>query len=662
MKHILVVDDDRFNLVVAHDALVKHYKVSTVNSGREALEFLEKKEVDLILLDIEMPEMNGIETLERINSNPQLASIPVIFLTGISDNDVEAKCIELGAQDYIIKPFYEPAMLVRIRRVLELMALRKHLEQLVTEKTKEVECLTIQTITSFANSIDAKDSYTKYHSQHVAKYAERMARKLGWEKQEIRNLYYSALLHDIGKIGVPDFVLKKPSRLTEEEFDIIKKHPGVGGEILSEVTVVPYLSVGASTHHERYDGSGYPRGLKGKEIPLVGRIVGIVDAVDAILSTRAYRDGNDIAYAISELQRCSGTQFDPELVPLMVEILEEGIDFLDEEVTVDEEGSLISAVLNEYSKAIQIDSLTGLWNKNYIQAKVNECLYIPEKRGALLLIDIDSFRRISNYSGQETADALLVIIAQGIKSELGSKDLAGRVDNDKFVVYLSDVHDTDTVEFKIIQILKNAQRHIADMQLPVRVQVTIGAAFPNESERDFMTLYHQADKALYYTKKDGRKDYFIYTESQEDNVALQMGESNVDVWYLKMIMSERAAAKGIYRVEVNEFDKIFKLLQRKSRRSGDAISMVLFTLTPVTNVISETLDLDEATKCLMYAMDSVLRAGDIVTKYSNSQQIVLFTGVKLEMVDSIAKRVTALFAEMNSNSNIELRYEYEKII
>lgn len=327
MKHILVVDDDRLNLVLAYDTLKPYYSVSVVNSGVEALRFLESKDVDLILLDIEMPVMNGIETLKKIKSTKETAEIPVIFLAGLDDSKIEAQCIELGAQDYIIKPFYAPGMLVRIRRILELNDLRKNLENLVQEKTKEIEYLTIQTITSFADFIDAKDRYTKFHSQHVAKLAEKMAVKLGWDRTDIRNLYYSALLHDIGKIGVPDYILNKPGKLTEEEYAIIKKHPVIGGEILSEVTVVPYLSIGAGNHHEKYDGTGYPLGKKGKEIPLVGRIVGIADTVDAMTSTRSYREGLGVQETIDELRRCSGTQFDPELVPIMIEILQEGIEF-----------------------------------------------------------------------------------------------------------------------------------------------------------------------------------------------------------------------------------------------------------------------------------------------------------------------------------------------
>jgi putative two-component system response regulator len=667
MKHILVVDDDRLNLAMAFDTLKKHYMVSVANSGIKALELLKEKEVDLILLDIEMPEMNGIETFEKIKENPRIAQIPVVFLTSINDNKVEAKCIELGAQDYIVKPFYEPAMLVRIRRTLELEGLRKHLEYSVSEKIREIECLTIQTITSFANSIDAKDSYTKYHSQHVAKYAEKMAKKLGWDKNEVCNLYYSALLHDIGKIGIPDYILNKPGKLTDEEYDIIKKHPAVGGDILSEVTVVPYLSVGARNHHERYDGKGYPSGKKGNEIPLVGRIVCIADAVDAMISTRAYRQGGSIEHTIDELRKNSGIQFDPELVPVMIEILEEGIEFLDEEHPVGEkqvkkDGSLISIVLSEYSKATQVDSMTGLWNKGYMQTKINELLFLSSRESVFIIIDIENSRRVANFCGHEKAEEIIVSLAKCIMNEMDENDLAGRYDNDKFVVYLSNLTDSEQAEFRVFQLLKTINTKIKSMNLPIKVRVNIGAVIPSESEMDFMTLYHNADKALYYTKQDGKKDYYFYNDFNQKDYESQMGDTAVDLWQLKVMLSERSATKGMYQVEIQDFEKIFKILQRKSKRSSEPLCMLLFTFVSNTGNKPEPIVVTESARRLISVMNNTLRSGDIVSQYGSNHYIVLLTGAKLEDAEFISQRVEESFRNINTIEGLNLLCEAEKIM
>jgi len=660
VKHILVVDDDRLNLMLAYETLKEYYSVSIVNSGAEALKFLTGKEVDLILLDIEMPGMNGIETLKNIKNEKKIAEIPVIFLTGLDDHKIEAQCIELGAQDYIIKPFYPPGMLVRIRRVLELDDLRKNLEQLVLEKTREIEYLTVQTITSFADFIDAKDSYTKYHSQHVAKYAEKMALKLGWDKADIKNLYYSALLHDIGKIGVPDYILNKPGKLTQEEYSIIKKHPVIGGEILSEVTVVPYLSIGASNHHEKYDGTGYPAGKKGEEIPLVGRIVGIVDTVDAMISTRAYRSGRGIEDTIEELKRCSGTQFDPQLVPLMIEILQEGIEFIDDDLKP-ENNNLVVAVLNEYSKATQIDRLSGLWNKQYIQTQVNESLHMSSRKKALILIDIENCHRVSQICGHGSGDAMIVCVAEGIRKELTSVDFAGRIDDDKFVVFLGDVNP-DMLDEKIIRFLKNIKGIIGELGLSINVGISIGAAVSPDSGKDYITLYHNADKALYYIKHDRKKDYFIYCEEQEAEIADRLkAEEKIDIWQLKVMLSESTGMKGVYHVDAEEFEKIFKLMQRKSKRSGEIQSLLLFTLQSVKNKKVEMYELEEVLKRLYHVLNESLRNGDITSKLNVHQYAVLISGADRSEAEIVADRVKQGFDVANNNNKLQLVFEVEAI-
>ena len=659
MKHILVVDDDRLNLVLAYDTLKSFYSVSVVNSGIQALKFLESREVDLILLDIEMPVMNGIETLKKIKSVAETSEIPVIFLTGLDDSRIEAQCIELGAQDYIVKPFYAPGMLVRIRRILELNELRKNLENLVQEKTKEIEYLTVQTITSFADFIDAKDSYTKFHSQHVAKLAERMAVKLGWERAEIRNLYYSALLHDIGKIGVPDYILNKPGKLTEEEYSIIKKHPVIGGEILSEVTVVPYLSIGAGNHHEKYDGTGYPMGKKGTEIPLVGRIVGIVDTVDAMTSTRSYRKGLSVEETISELNRCSGTQFDPELVPIMIEILREGIDFEEEEQ--EPIGShLVSAVLHEYSKAAQTDRLSGFCNKQYLQMQINETLQKSPQGKALVLVDIDNYRRVSQICGHGSADAMIVCIAEGIRKELKSTDLAGRIEDDKFAILLCNI-DKDQLEAKLLKLQKNMKSLIKELSLAIKVGISIGASMAPESGSDYSELYHNADKAVYFIKQDKKKDYFIYCEAQENEISDRLkAEEDIDIWHLKVMLSESISIRGVYHVDTMEFEKIYKLMQRKSKRSGEMQSLLLFTLQAVGGK-NEIYELEEALEKLRQVLNQSLRNGDIASKINLHQYAVLISGADAIEAERVAQRIGFGFGNINDNKNLNLFFEVEAI-
>ena len=209
-KIILIVDDDRLTLSTAQKLLEGKYKAVAVNSGKQAFKYLERHTPDLILLDINMPEIGGFEVMATLQKDPHWKKIPVIFLTADRSAETEIECFRVGANDYIAKPFEPNIMLSRIRSTLELDGYRKDLQRRLDEKTKEMERITIQAIMTVANTVDAKDDYTKGHSMRVAAYSELLAQRLGWSEEEIQNIYYVAMLHDVGKIGVPDAVLNKP--------------------------------------------------------------------------------------------------------------------------------------------------------------------------------------------------------------------------------------------------------------------------------------------------------------------------------------------------------------------------------------------------------------------------------------------------------------------
>lgn len=323
MKHILVVDDNKTNLAVAKNELSKNYQVTPVISGQQALQFLEKRETDLILLDINMPEMDGKETMRRIRARKEWEKIPIIFLTADSSPEIEAQCLSDGADDFIAKPFVPQVMQSRVGRILELAELRTNLEMKLAEKTKQVEQITINAITAIANTIEAKDRYTRGHSNRVARYCVEMAKRIGMSEEKIKVLNFMALLHDIGKIGVPDEILNKPMPLNDDDFAIVKMHPAIGSEILKDLTSMPNMHIGALCHHERYDGKGYPAGMRGEEIPIEARLIAVADSYDAMNSNRAYRDALPKDVIIKEMTDGRGTQFDPEILDTFMQMMKE---------------------------------------------------------------------------------------------------------------------------------------------------------------------------------------------------------------------------------------------------------------------------------------------------------------------------------------------------
>ena len=332
--NILVVDDDKMNLVVAKDLLEPQYEVSCAISGPEALEYLQSNTPSMVLLDLHMPKMSGLEVLEKLHTMDRVKDIPVIFLTADTKSETEVEIFKAGAMDYIQKPFTAEVVLHRVSRILELYHYQQSLQHEVDKKTAElmesnrkITNLSTQTMMALASAIDAKDTYTNGHSLRVATYSRELARRMSKTAQEINDIYYIGLMHDVGKIGVPSALITKPDKLTKEEFAIIRSHPIIGSEILENISEMPDISIGAKWHHERYDGQGYPDGLKGKEIPEIARIITVADAYDAMTSRRSYRDMLPQEKVKSELENGKGTQFDPEIAAHMIEMMDEDTEY-----------------------------------------------------------------------------------------------------------------------------------------------------------------------------------------------------------------------------------------------------------------------------------------------------------------------------------------------
>jgi len=325
---ILVVDDDKLNLMTAHKILEPFFTVTSLENGTDALEFVTNHFVDLILLDIHMPNMDGFQVIEALKTNEHTKDIPVIFLTADTDSEAELAGFKAGAMDFIRKPFIPDIMLERINRVLELDKLQQYLQKEVQRNTSKVEKLSLQTMMTLAQAIDAKDTYTKGHSTRVAIYAKKIARKLGMSAADQDTIYFTGLLHDIGKIGVPDNIINKPGKLSDDEFAMIKRHPEIGYDILKNIAEIPNIEAAARWHHERMDGKGYPDGLMGDQIPEFVRIISVADSYDAMSSKRSYRDMLPQDYIVGELEKGKGTQFDPKVAEAMIQLIKEDSEYM----------------------------------------------------------------------------------------------------------------------------------------------------------------------------------------------------------------------------------------------------------------------------------------------------------------------------------------------
>jgi len=330
---IIIVDDDTTNLVVGRSTLSEKYDVFTAPSGDKLFRFLEKVSPDLILLDIEMPEMNGYEVISELKKSPKTSEIPVIFLTGKIDPESEVRGLDLGAVDYITKPFSRELLIKRIdlhivfeRQKQKLQEYNLSLEQEVDRKTKTVIELQNAILKTVAELVECRDNVTGGHidrTQHYLRLLIGLLVEHGAYADEIATwdvdlLVMSSQLHDVGKISIKDDILMKPGKLTDEEFEEMKKHTLYGVDIIlriesstTEKAFLHYAEILAGYHHERWDGKGYPYGIKGDEIPLPGRLMTIIDVYDALTNDRPYKKAFSHEQAVEIIREGFGTQFDP---------------------------------------------------------------------------------------------------------------------------------------------------------------------------------------------------------------------------------------------------------------------------------------------------------------------------------------------------------------
>ena len=323
-EKILVVDDEENIRKLISEHLKHHgYYCSTAVNGKEALEKLENENVELVLSDIKMPVVDGIELLKRVIS--EYRDIAVVMVASSFDTDSAIEAMRIGAYDYITKPFYLDSLLLSVERALERRRLiienreyHHNLELRVEEQTREIRNIFLNAIEALAQALEVKDSYTKGHSKRVTGIALIIGKEMGIDNKELDKLKLSGILHDIGKIGVKEAILNKPTRLTKEEYQSVMIHPETGARILDFLIKDKEIINTIKHHHEFYNGKGFPDGLKGDEIPFFARILAVADAFDAMTSTRPYRDAISFGYAYDELEKYKGIQFDPQIVVVVL--------------------------------------------------------------------------------------------------------------------------------------------------------------------------------------------------------------------------------------------------------------------------------------------------------------------------------------------------------
>lgn len=308
-KTLLLVDDEPTNLQVLRHSLQDEYRLVFAKNGETALKLAEKEQPDLILLDIMMPEMSGYDVCQQLKAQERTQYTPIIFITALADASDEEKGLDMGAVDYITKPFSPSIVKARVRT---------HLSLVQAEEVKETR---LQVIRSLGMAAEYRDNETGMHVVRISHHARRLALQMGYNEEIAEELFHAAPMHDVGKIGIPDAILLKPGGFEPDEWAIMKKHTQIGAQIIGEhrSSLLQLAATLSLCHHEKFNGTGYPKGLKGKEIPHQARIISLVDVFDALLSTRPYKQPWPLSDVIALIKKERGEHFDPELVDAFLE-------------------------------------------------------------------------------------------------------------------------------------------------------------------------------------------------------------------------------------------------------------------------------------------------------------------------------------------------------
>jgi putative two-component system response regulator len=321
---VLIVDDEYIGRETLQSVLEgEGYELEMAENGFQAIEKAKKLLPDVILLDVMMPGMTGFEVCHRIRNDPQIAEIPIIILTALDDRESLLNALKAGADDFISKPFDRYELRARLMGITRLNRYQKLIQERAKLREANAQLLSAYeaTIEGWSHALDLRDRETEGHSRRVTQLTVRLAQALGISDDDILHIRRGALLHDMGKIGIPDSILHKPDKLTDEEWAIMRQHPQLAYDMLYPIEYLhPALEI-PLTHHEKWDGTGYPRGLKGEEIPIVARLFAVVDVWDALTSDRPYRPAWSQEEALTYIREQSGKHFDPQVVDLFFKVV-----------------------------------------------------------------------------------------------------------------------------------------------------------------------------------------------------------------------------------------------------------------------------------------------------------------------------------------------------
>lgn len=554
-------------------------------------------------------------------------------------------------------------LLKTIRNIQKMESQRQRAE--MNKRRKQMETMSLQMMQTLSTTIEAKDEYTRGHSHRVAEYAALIAEELGWDKKEIKNLKNAAHLHDIGKICIPDNILNKPTRLTEEEFQVIKEHTVIVAEILKNITLISHVKEVARSHHERYDGMGYPDGLKGEEIPLYARVITVADSYDAMKSRRIYRNPLDDQIIYNEIARNCGSQFDPQIAGVFLKMLNENRVVIREECALVNKEDNLSKMEIEIEKFISdvmitmkaqedsegLDFLTGLPMRN--RGEKLAAQFIQQDNGYLVFLDMDNLKKMNDLYGHKAGDRALKLLGS-LLMEYAQHSVVCRLGGDEFLMFVPGVSKDEIV--KIVTGIQEKFEQNKEKDAEIRcASVSVGICEVIKGD-PFEECYSKADKALYHVKQNGKGSYFFYQQMENEQVA-DPGTGK-DLALIAKALRDSGNYSGALNLEYREFAKLYEYMKHLGDRYRYQCYLVMVTLETTSNSVMHIENIEQALERMEQAIRKKIRSVDACTRYSSMQYLVILFEADESKISDIMERIFAQYDELTGRDSLIPKYEY----
>ena len=538
---------------------------------------------------------------------------------------------------------------------IQLIEQTRHQKELDIEK-KENKKITLQMMQSLSTTIEAKDEYTRGHSRRVAQYASLVAKSLGWTDQEIENIKSCAYLHDIGKIGIPDQILNKPGKLTNEEFNLIKQHTTIGQDILKDITIIPHIDEVTRSHHEHYDGTGYPDGLKGNEIPIQARVIALADSYDAMNSRRIYRNALSHGRIYHEIQMNAGTQFDPDITKVFLKLMDNGSLYnLEHEILPSQEDTInkfisdVMTTMQDQQETKNIDYLTGLPVRNVGQKRIASAM--QKTNGCLIFLDMDNLKKINDIYGHKAGDRALKSLGK-LLLDIPIPKIACRMGGDEFLLFLPETN-TEQAENTVSNVIEQFKESIKGDSETHFAALSAGMLMCTRNDT-FADAYSKADKALYYVKQNGKNNYSWYNQIHYGNTS----NTSLDLKQIANSLQTSGSYSGALHLEYRDFTRQYEYIHQLMTRNQWNCYLVLVTMETVQDTLPYIEEIEEALEHMGEAIQDNIRKVDVCTRYSAMQYLIILSHPAETQIPNIMSRIFMEYYKLQDSQNFTPSYEY----